>query len=441
MRNLLWLSLFLSISVSAQTPYLVKDINTTNANLNAGLKSSSPAEFAALGDKIFFVATTDAAGTELWSTDGTSGGTKLVADIVAGSGSSSPSLLRAVNGVLLFNARDVNHGIELWTSDGTAAGTHLLSDISPGPTSSQPGARIVYKNKMLFSADDGTNGRELWVSDGTAAGTKMLADLNPGSASSFPAYFVQFGGSVYFCATGGLWKTDGTAAGTVNVSSTPGRFLTVAGSRLFFEGFTPETGWELWTSDGTSAGTHMVTEIDPGTKGAFDSGYEVLGLTAAGDRVFFLANDGVHGREMWVSDGTAAGTSMVRDFLPGAKGMWDTSNAFLTAFNGRAYFVATDADHGSELWVTDGTDAGTHVFVDLAPGPASSYPFNLTAVDGKLMFTAVIDSLSNQLIWISDGTPEGTRRLDAADALGSNYGNTILSPAFWPIGGKVYFGG
>ncbi len=432
MRTALGLALLLSIPAPAQTPYLVKDINTTNAN-QGGLKSSAPTEFVALGDKVFFVATTDADGTELWSSDGTGGGTKLVADLVPGTASSSPVLLRAVNGVVVFNARDINHGIELWASDGTAAGTHLLTDINPGPTSSQPGARFVYKNKLLFSADDGTNGRELWVTDGTAAGTKMLADLNPGSASSSPASFTQFGDSVYFFATGGLWKTDGTAAGTVNVSDAFGRLLTTSGSRLFFEAFTPDTGWELWTSDGTGAGTHMVTEIRPGTSGAFDSNYESLGLTPFGNGVLFLANDGVHGREMWFSDGTAAGTHLVRDFVPGAKGMWDFGYAFITSFNGRAYFAATDPVHGPQLWVTDGTDAGTQLFFDQ---PANY----LTAAGGKLMFTAGFDFLAGQPIWVSDGTVGGTRRLDAADKLGIN-GNTIVSAIFWPVGGKVYFGG
>jgi ELWxxDGT repeat protein len=147
-----------SFSLFAQSPYLVKDINTTST---LQPKSSSPAWFTALGNKVVFAATTAAAGTELWSTNGTAAGTSMIADIVSGTVSSSPNTLSVVNGVLLFPARDVNHGIELWTSDGTAAGTHLLLDINPGPSSAGPGGLVVYGNRLYFSADDGTNGREL----------------------------------------------------------------------------------------------------------------------------------------------------------------------------------------------------------------------------------------------------------------------------------------
>jgi len=426
------LLLVVSLPLRAQTPYLVKDINTTYSNAT---KSSSPAEFAAFGNRIFFAATTDAAGTELWSTDGTSSGTSMVADIIPGTGSSSPSGLTVVNGVLLFTARDVNHGVELWTTDGTAAGTRLLMDINPGPSSAQPGSRIVYKNRMLFSADDGTNGRELWITDGTAAGTRMLKDINPGSGSSSPNYFVTMGDSVYFLAAGGLWKTDGTESGTVNVAAVSGRNLTVAGSQLFFEGFSAAAGLEPWVSDGTNAGTRMVADILPGANGSLDSDYYFLGFTSFGNRVLFLADDGVHGREMWISDGTAAGTRMVRDFVPGAKGMWDSGYAYITVLGSRAYFSASDSDHGQELWVTDGTDAGTSLFADLNPGPVSSYPFVLVVSGANLFFAATTNSRSGEQLWVTDGSVSGTRVVGGTGA--PSLGNSSIF--LWPVNGKVYF--
>jgi ELWxxDGT repeat protein len=436
MRKLpLLLLVAVSLPVAAQTPYLVKDINTTYSRQRA---SSSPSEFAAFGGRTFFAATTDAAGTELWSTDGTSAGTAMVADIIPGAGSSSPSALQAVNGVLLFNARDVNHGIELWTTDGSAAGTHLLIDINPGPTSGQPAFRIVYKNRMLFSADDGTNGRELWTTDGTAGGTRLLKDINPGSASGNPAGFILFGDSVYFFAVGGLWKTDGTDAGTVKVASISGRSLAVSGSQLFFEGFTSATSWELWVSDGSDSGTHMVTEILPGTKGALDSNFSLFGFTPFRNGVLFPANDGVHGREMWFSDGTAAGTRMVRDFVPGAAGMWDTSYAYITAFGNRAYFLASDVDHGSEVWSTDATDAGTALFADLVPGTQSSFPSAFTVTGGKLYFVGGGTSLLGPLLWVTDGTASGTQAVSTAFGVGYNFGRTTV---LWPVSGSVFFSG
>src|SRR5215212_5811139 len=103
MRTLLPL-LLLSISLQAQTPYLVKDINTTYA---ADRSSSSPGSFTAYRGRIFFVATLNKTGKELWSTDGTSGGTSIVADLLPGEASSNPAELTVVNDTLLFSARDV----------------------------------------------------------------------------------------------------------------------------------------------------------------------------------------------------------------------------------------------------------------------------------------------------------------------------------------------
>lgn len=431
-KTLALLLLVVSLPLCAQTPYLVKDINTTDPN---GARSSSPSDFAAFGNRTFFAATTAAAGRELWATDGTSSGTSMVADIVPGTASSSPRSLTVVNGVLLFAASDADHGTELWTSDGTAAGTRLFLDIDPGPTSSSPSPPTVYKNQLLFTAYDGIHGREPWITDGTVAGTRMLKDIDPGSASSSPTSFVTMGDNVYFLATGGLWKTDGTESGTVNVAAVSARNLTAAGSQLFFEGFTAASNWELWVSDGTGAGTRMVTEIAPGTNAAFDSAYASVGPAPFGGRVLFVADDGLHGREMWISDGTAAGTHMVRDFIPGENGLWDGEYLDFAVLGGRAYFQGGD----SELWVTDGTDAGTAFFADLYPGGLPSFPSQFHAVNGKIYFAAINDTAIDFQLFVTDGTVAGTRALNGAD--GPRFGDLRNSAPLWPVNGKVYFSG
>ena len=432
-KNIHLLLLLLACPLGAQTPYLVKDINST---LSLDTESSAPTTFIAQGGTIYFTADLDGSGRELWRTDGTSGGTSMVADIIPGSSSSNPGPMLTVNGVPLFSARDVNHGIELWTTDGTAAGTRLFLDLNPGPSSAQVGSRILYQNAMLMSADNGANGRELWITDGTVAGTRMVKDINPGTASSSPTYFARLGDDVYFTATGGLWKTNGTEGGTVKVMSLASlRNIVAVGSRLFFEAYSAETGWELWISDGSEAGTRLVTEIVPGTRGGLDSGYYALGLTRFGDRILFLANDGVHGRELWISDGTASGTRMVRDLLPGAVGPWDQGYAYLTVFANRAYFIAADAAHGLELWVTDGTESGTELFADLTPGPQSSYPSNFIVSGAKLFFSADTRRNYGQSLWVTDGTVAGTRAINHA---GQQVGYVGLGTS---IDGKLYFCG
>src|SRR5271165_2749234 len=118
------------------------------------------------------------------------------------------------------------HGAELWTSDGTAAGTMMVKDILPGPLSSYPAALGVVDGTLFFSADDGVHGRQLWKSDGSAAGTLLVKDINTtidSRPSSNPTELTDVNGTLFFVATGrlsshpDLWKSDGTAAGTMMV--------------------------------------------------------------------------------------------------------------------------------------------------------------------------------------------------------------------------------
>jgi len=139
-------------------------------------------------------------------------------------------------------------------------------------------------------------------------------------------------------------------------------------------------GRELWASDGTAAGTHLVLDVRPGAAGS-----EPRYLTVVGDRVFFAADDGVHGQELWVSDGTAGGTFMVLDIADGATASVPAS---LTRVWGELVFSAWRPDTGRELWRTDGTPAGTTLIQDVNPGAGSSSPEHFTLSGNRLYFTA-----------------------------------------------------
>src|SRR5262245_62031164 len=95
--------------------------------------------------------------------------------------------------------------------------------------------------------------------------------------------------------------------------------------------------------------------------------------------LFFAADDGVNGQELWKSDGTAAGTIMVKDIRPGANGSFPEN---LTAVGNTLFFAADDGVNGTELWKSDGTAAGTILVKDINPGsdtfgmPHSSFPSN-----------------------------------------------------------------
>lgn len=329
------------------------------------------------------------------------------------------AFLGFVHHLALLRAREFTseHGFELWVSDGTQEGTHLLKDIYPGIEHGipEPLDRIVLRDRLFFGGDDGSTGRELWVSDGTEAGTYLVKDSTPGLESSEPGIFAATDDAVYYQGSDGatgreLWVSDGTAVGTHLVSDIePGAgsskpfALCGAGDRVYFTAEDTVHGGELWVSDGTKGGTRLVRDIVLGSEGSWPRH-----MTALGDHVIFRANDGVHGIELWITDGTEAGTSLLKDIYPN-RGQNPSSNPqSLTPVGDLLFFVINDASHGAELWRSDGSSAGTFLVKDIYPGPPSSRPSQLTAINGRLFFQAE-DGTYGLEMWVSDGTEEGTR--------------------------------
>jgi len=283
----------------------------------------------------------------------------------------------------------------------------LVRDISPGPGSSfpYPDGQVAVGSTLFFSANDGSSGRELWKTDGTAGGTVRIKDIRPGAASSGPQSLVAVGGAVYFAADDGisgseLWKTDGTAAGTVRVrdiragatGSNP-RSFTVAGSTVYFAANDGTSGEELWKTDGTAAGTVRVRDIQIGSAGSTPTD-----LTVAGSTLYFQAAG-----KLWKTDGTAAGTAIVADITPAGGG-----RPQFAAVGDTLYFVANDGISGVELWKTDGTADGTVLVKDIAEFRGGSYPGYLTAVGSTLFFAANNGSRFGNQLWKTDGTESGT---------------------------------
>jgi ELWxxDGT repeat protein len=565
---------------------LVKDINPDHA-------SSRPSEITASGGRLFFRAITESAGAELWRSDGTEAGTVMVKDILPGSfsGLSFPQNgITAFNGGVLFLVPVGG----LWRSDGTAAGTTLISSdptapavefyddswalvgslffftvfehssaglysgpptlwrsdgVSasliptnpPAPWSIRsdllfPTSRLVEQGgRLLFTADQGNEFDALWTSDatsagtfllnsgfsfgltpmgsftflaldrfptrtdGTPAGTQMLSDGlfsggetavlgssvlffceqlfspepralcksdgTPGGTgtvknlgSDYSISQLTFSGSNVFFIAGiltfdglldpKLWKSDGTEAGTMVVrdiwpdgEAFPDRLTDVAGT-LFFSAATEGEGRELWKTDGTEAGTVLVKDIRPGASSSIEKDVNWRGASVGGDpgagftvavggTLFFVASDGISGNELWQSDGTAAGTVLVKDITPGPLG---SDPFWLTRVGSRVYFAANNGSHGRELWVSDGTEAGTRMVMDILPGAGSSVPQHLQALGHILLFAAT-DGVHGLEAWRTDGTALGTRMIqDIAP------GAFPSSPAFFtPAGSHVFF--
>lgn len=381
---------------------LVKD-------LNPGVYASPPNELIAMNDSFYFLADGGPwSGDDLWRSDGTEAGTTVIYEDLDGYG--SDRLVR-VKDALFFIVTTVSTW-QLWRSEGTTDSTTRLKEVSIGPLVSHYaiGAMGVLGDYLYFSASDEVHGLELWRSDGTVQGTTLLKDIRPGEQSSGPAGYVEAGGKLFFSAT------DGS-----------------------------DVGIELWRTDGSANGTVLVKDI---ASTASETNSNPEGLAEIDGKLVFVAQDGIHGRELWVSDGAEPGTVLLKDTLPGeASGVWligyvrdplndilymripdgdqaklwrsdaTANNTFaikslnwspydgglgLTTIDGAVYFQSSDSEHGMELWRSDGTTEGTAQWAEVNPGPDGSYPDSLTPYQGGVILSAY-EPVHGAELWWSEG--------------------------------------
>ncbi len=159
-------------------------------------------------------------------------------------------------------------------------------------------------------------------------------------------------------------------------------------------------------------------------------------LTALGDDLYFVADDGVTGPDLWVSDGSDAGTTRVKDFPSGPDTEYDYGPTNLTVNQGTLFFVVDSETTGYELWSSDGTAPGTALVKDVRPGARSSDIHDLVSAADALYFVAQ-SGRDNPALWTSDGTKQGTVEVygDFATTDYYSYGPSGLAA----VGGAVYF--
>ncbi|MBB1283737.1 T9SS type A sorting domain-containing protein [Flavisolibacter sp. BT320] len=399
-------------------------------DINPGTASSRPQDdFVLHNGFLYFTATTPDFGREIWRTDGSEDGTTMVADMTpgpAGSALDGAFNLFSNGSYLLFTMTTPGEGYELWRTNGTEASTSLVKDINPGPVSSEISTYTVYNNLVFFGAKTAANGTELWKTDGTTAGTQLVKDIRPGTESALNISIglattnllamYPLNGKMLFMANDGvhgmeIWSTDGTEDGTFLLKDINGEpavsFISLftgvkVGSRLIFSAYQQETGAELWETDGTTAGTKIFKEILPGIDGGIPMLLPYFSLTGTAleqklyqDKWFFFlfslpAEGGV---ELWKSDGTDAGTTKVKTLRsPDGDEETDDSDPGTVSYvytNAGIYFSVDNGTIGSELWKSDGTDAGTTIVADINQGPEESeISFTFFPVNGYFIFTA-----------------------------------------------------
>lgn len=382
----------------------------------------NPAQLTDAGALLYFAATSTAAGEELWKSDGTDQGTLLVKDIRPGGLDAALAELTNVGGLLYFTADDGMNGLELWKSDGTAAGTVMVKDIVAGVGGSNPSQLTNVGGTLFFTADDGSNGIELWMSDGTDVGTVMVKDIQAGAASSNPLGLTNVGGTLFFSANRDasgdeLWKSNGLDIDTVlledvNVANTTlGEITDVDGDAFFVQHW--PGGDSLWVSNGTPGGAELLEQ------GAVDQQFNQL-TNVNGTLLFAFRTDIDQPVTLWKSDGTESGTELVKSFPGSSFGGFMSG---LTNVNGTLFFLAINTftpQVDAELFKSDGTEAGTVLVKEIRPGNEGSFPLEMTNVDGTLFFSAN-DGVNGRQLWKSDGSEAGTQLVEL---IGSGANNT-----------------
>lgn len=553
---------------------LVKDIFV-------GTASSDPANLTAIDTTVYFTISALSGNQQLWKTDGTAAGTKLIKDMGTGVPEYFGNLINA-NGKLLFSFYTKNNGSELWKSNGTKPGTVMVKDIYAGNHSGAPASITYIKNGFsLFSATDGIKGVELWrtngdsaktvlvkninntttggfkpdlnnsvffnnklffnaytpiygsnlyVSDGTSVETKLFKDINFGNSSN-ASNFIVFKNNIYFSADSlgfnCIYRTDGTPGGTAKISvltspdytirkmipaknyvyvffsddkdsvqlwisnGTAAAFKKIksisvvsdiqgasVGDNLYFSLYDSTHGTELWMASSTPGSAKMLKDIRPGNQGSYptyfieyknklyfqawdstgNSIYVSNGtktgtkricagngpIVKARNKLFFAGYDATSGNELFISDGSSAGTVLLKDIYQGPQ----SSNPLqLKVLNNTVYFSASNTANGTELWKSNGTTNGTVLVKDILPGSIGSYPNSLTATDSLLYFYAH-NSPGQNVLYVSTGQSAGTKEVNDAGLNGVEISSFIgaghhlfINGYTYSLGNELYAGG
>ncbi|MBK8979296.1 MAG: hypothetical protein IPM29_25645 [Planctomycetes bacterium] len=374
--------------------------------IEPGFGGASYWDLTPFGGLFVFGALDNAHGSDPWISDGTPAGTRRIIELVPGNANRPPGDFVTLGSRVVFRATTPQFGEELWTTDGTAAGTRLLADVNPGSAYASPAELTVLGHELLFVADDGVHGREPWLTDGTAAGTRLLADLAPGNPGSNPFVVASLGSRILLAPSGTaavLWVTDGTPAGTTPIATPLTRVRNRpahrVGGGVVLIGDEPQSGQEMWYCDGTAAGTYLLGETVPGAGTGFEQLYPLDSTNGA--RVL-VALAGAPA-SLWVTDGTVAGTRRVATLAV-------IEPADSVDLGSIVVFRAHDATLGEEPWRSDGTPAGTYALGDLNPGSGDSDPATFTRLGARAVFGAR-SSPHGREPWITDGTVAGTREI------------------------------
>lgn len=389
-----------------------------SSNLVADFGGIYPTDAVTLNNVSYFTANDGKHGRELWRSDGTTGGTKLVKDLVRGARGSMPVQLHVVGNSLLFFITNKEGEVELYKTDGTGGGTQRLLNFGVGNQFDTPDSMsTVYNEKLVFVMHRGTaqdDAVELWTSDGTADGTTMIRHMYTDSGSSIPwGKFHVIGDRLAVVILSAMWSTDGTADGTEELIPVDDNVhvngeIEHDGKLLFIN------DRDLWISDGTEEGTHPIKRIELARSNLIptDDGFVFITQSGQDDNRFLL----------WETDGTSAGTHVLHDMDP----LWGSGGEYQIAGNYSIFAAHSDGETNqtSSIWSVNQTTGALTKLLELGPG-AETVPAKLTATGNKAFFMVnqydnLVGKIVSRQLWESDGTPGGTKFVQDFTQEGAN---------------------
>lgn len=301
--------LLLSIESNLGLSYFDPEEGTA-VDLPSYTSDAWPQSPTVVGTSAYFFADPYPDPTEIWRSDGTEAGTVLLLRLPAERQLASSFF--DLDGSALFALHNWETGLELWTSDGTPSGTLRLRTFADGQYGMADLGRIGHRALFgvhTFDSSTGIYRSELWQTDGTGEGTQFLMDLERDGRPEYIQQFVESASALLFETTNDdyavtLWTTDGTPGGTrvlwsdatinydwwwESIQPTP------FGSEIVFVGETLAHGRELRVMEATAVGSRLLVDLRPGPESS-----SPRDLIVATDRLYFTADDGIHGRELWV---------------------------------------------------------------------------------------------------------------------------------------------
>jgi len=354
--------------------------------------SFAPEDLKSTGPRLFLRSNNRG---DLWSTDGTPGGTFRIWE------SDFDRTLNfhiPVGSEVFFGVSDSNAGCELWRSDGTVSGTRLVTELGTQFCSlghpAEVGGDLYF---LIHLSSQGGENRVLRLRPQTGQLQTLATQEDVFSLPDFDMgpHFTAFGDSVYFVFEGALWRSRPGVELASQVFSLEnggvGSALAALDGQLFFLAFEFRE-MALWKTDGTPEGSMIIRSWDI-PRDLRDLG---VNLVQAEGSLWFPAYEEATGIELWKSNGSTGGTLLAGDLEPGPTS--SRPRSFLVTPEGKLFFNARDRFHGRELWIAKGPDSLPRIVQDLHPGPNGGATEWRTFFDDALWLSAN-DGLRGLELW------------------------------------------